>query len=262
MISVLKKYLSCFVKSCWDFKFYNKIINKRTADSVKYLFFLLFCISVITGLTESKALSRKFIDIFSWSQANLPVMNIQKGKLSIEDDLPFKTAYKNVPVIIDFNAADDYFTQQGKEGILIRKSGLIYSSKIAGQMKFGWSGIKELKIDEDFFKQAQKAVYLKTAFVIIILFYLYFILVKFAHIFLFSLFGMIVSKFKAKGLSFKQVFNLTAYAFSPAAIFSVIFFLMQVSDTTVSWLVYTAVFAFYEVSAVFYVMPCKSDDVL
>ncbi len=249
----MRNFYNKFVQSCINLNFFKHIVSDSNIESFKFIFIVILFISVIVGFRQGWLISEVTRDVLDWSKNNLPPLSIKNGILTTQAEQPYFTAYKDFPVFLD-TTGEIKNLETEESGILIKKDKVLY--KIGGMntavLKLDKVGKFEFNLQS--IKQMKKNLAIKIIPLIVLFMYIYFCIVKFTHIFLFSFLGMVVNRFKNKGLNYKEVLNISIYAFSPVALLSIIFGLAGLQNT-ISWLVYNIVYAFYVVSAIFYISP-------
>jgi len=244
-------FLNNFKKNCTQFSFFESVIYQNLSISFKFLFILILIISVIVGVKHGLSMSEFLTDLLIWIEQDLPHIKIESGILSIEAEEPFETIYNNIPVFID--TTGELMDLEGyEEATLVNKDKIIYKDKqTSSEVVFNFDKVKDLDLTPSFINKMKEGMYVKMIPLGIFFMYIYFSIVKLIHVFLFSLAGMLISNFKNKKFTYKEILNISIYSFSPVALLSVIFGLFQINNS-VSWVTYTGLYAFYVVGAVFY----------
>lgn len=254
-MEVLKDFFYKFIQSCTNFGFFKNVVSQPLMMSFKFFLALILIISVIVGIRQGWLISNFLEDILIWASSALPDIVIKDGILNVQVEQPYRTTYKNIPILID-TTGELQNLKEYQMGVLIQKDRVLYKRPQVGTTIFKLDRIRSLKLTPDSINQMKKNLYPKIIPVTILFMYIYFGIVKFIHIFLFSLLGMAVNNFKHKGFSFKEILNISVYAFSPVALISIILGILGI-HATISWLVYSGVYAFYIVGAIFYT-PSKT----
>jgi len=249
-MEILKDFLNKFIQSCTNFNFFKNIIPQPVKTSFKFFLTLILLISIIVGFREGWLMSRIMEDVFNWANNNLPNMVIKDGRLSTEVEQPFKTMYEDIPILID-TTGEIQDLREYEKGVLIKEKKVVYKIPESDTLKFSFEKIKNLELTPDSINKIKKNLYTKIVPMTIIFRYIYFGIVKFMQIFLFSLLGMVINNIKHKGFSYKEILNISIYAFSPVALISIILGVLGV-HTTITWLIYSGLFAFYLVGGIFY----------
>jgi hypothetical protein len=174
---------------------------------------------------------------------NLPVIDIKDGVASVDVEQPYKITQEDFAMIIDTTgkttSLDGY-----KKGILLMKDKVIYKDSEAKTEIYSIADVKALRIDENFMNAIRKnAVWIIFPFMLLGI-YLYFIAARFLQILVFSLITIFASAVTKIQLTYKQIFNIGAYAITPSMLLGVIAALFMKVIPGVAW-VYCGIYIIF-----------------
>lgn len=207
--------MKIFFEEIWraisDFKFYKEVKNFNAGKSVKYILSIVFLITLALTIRYSHGMGKGINAVADWMKKNLPVIEIKDGTASVNAEQPYKIAQDDFTVILDTTgkttSLDGY-----KKGVLLMKDKVVYKENEVKTETYKLADVKALKIDENFMNSIRKnAVWIIFPFVLAGV-YLYLTIARFLQILVFSLVTIFASAITKTQLTYKQIFNIGAYA--------------------------------------------------
>lgn len=248
----MKVFFQEITKSVTDFKFYKQAKDFQASKVMKYIFSLIFLITLILSVRYSFDISKGLGIAVDWTKENLPIIEIQNGVVSVDAKQPYKIVEEDFALILDTTgeiaSLDEY-----KSGILLTKNKVLYKESEVKTETYDLSNIESVRIDENFMKALQKnLVWIIFPFMLLGVF-IYFCIARFLQIFIFSLISLATSSIVNIKLSYKQLFNIGVYAITPSVILGALLavFLIQLP---LFWIIYAGGYIIYLIMAI---LNCK-----
>jgi hypothetical protein len=208
-------------KAATSFDFYYDAKNFSISRSVTYIFTFILFATVILTAEYTYFINKGLNFAIKWSEEKLPVININEGIVNVDVAQPHIIDMDGFVLIIDttgnITSLDDY-----KEGLLLTKNKIIAKKNTEETRIYSLSNVKQLVIDQPFLKKAKKMLILIVAPIMIIGMYLYFCFTRFIQIFFFTLIALLISVIFSAKLTYKQIFNVCAYAITPSMILGLV----------------------------------------
>ncbi len=213
----MKAFFQEIAKAVRDFKFYKDVKDFQISKSMKYIFLLIFLITLVLTVRYSYDVRRGLDIAVDWAKINLPVIEIQNGVASVDVKQPYRVEEEGFTLIIDttgeVTSLDGY-----DKGILLMKNKLVYKEGDVKTETYDLSNVAALRIDENFMNVLSKNItWILFPFMLIGMF-LYFCVARFLQIFIFSIISLAASSITNVKLRYKQLFNIGVYAITPSAI--------------------------------------------
>lgn len=213
----MKTFFQEIVKAVTDFKFYKQVKDFQTSRVMKYIFSLIFLITLVLTIRFTYDVKRGINIAVNWAKLNLPVIEIQNGVVSVDIGQPYKIEEEDFALIIDttgeITSLDEY-----RKGILLTKDKVMYKENEVKTETYDLSNVKSLRIDENFMNVLKRnVVWIIFPFMLVGIF-IYFCIARFLQIFIFSLISLATSSIANVKLNYKQLLNIGVYAITPSAI--------------------------------------------
>ena len=241
MFAYIKKTIQHAYFASTQFSFYTTIRLQHFTETLKYFFFLVMILTVITSVRLYMTAHRIGRDLAAVVEKQIPSFQIKKGSLEMSSTTPVQISYHGFFFIIDPSGAIKTVPPEALYGVILLPDRLIIKRNIFT------SESVELKMFHDFtFDPAVTARVLRAHHIL-----LFFALMLFVLVFTFIgrlLFVMLAAPFsyalqssRKQAIPFQQHFNMLVYALTPCMIVSG---LLAVSDRvipyqfTVSFLMY------------------------
>ena len=239
-----------------DFKFYKRVKDFQTSRGMKYIFLLIFLITLILTIRYSFDISKGLGIAADWTKENLPIIEIQNGVVSVDAKQPYKIVEEDFALILDttgeITSLDEY-----KSGILLTKNKVLYKENEVKTESYDLSNIESVRIDENFMKVLRKnLVWIIFPFMLLGIF-IYFCIARFLQIFIFSLISLATSSIVNIKLSYKQLFNIGVYAITPSIILGALLAVFVI-QLPLFWIIYAGLYIIYLIMAI---LNCKETPV-
>ena len=200
-----------------NFKFYKQAKDFQMGKGMKYIFSFIFLITLILTVKTAYDVRGGLNIAAEWTKENLPVIEIQKGIVSVDAKQPFKIIEEGFALIIDttgeITSLDGYET-----GVLLMKDKLIYKENEYKTETHDLSNVEELKIDENFMNTLKRnAAWIVFPFVLL-WFFIRFCIAKFLQISILSLIFLPISAIANIKLNYRQLFIMSIYAITAGTI--------------------------------------------
>ncbi|MDD5583816.1 MAG: DUF1189 domain-containing protein [Candidatus Omnitrophica bacterium] len=242
------------VAAVGDFKFYGQVKDFNLGKSIKYVFLFVLIATVLLTVRYSYLINYGLTRARAWSQENLPVIHIQNGAASAEVQQPYKVEVEEGVLIIDTTGTITSLAEYA-QGALLTKSEFIVKKNTAETRTYSLKEIKELTIDKDFLDKAKKIIVIVAIPIMLIGMYAYFCMARFLQILLFSLVALALAASMRLTLTYKQIFNVSAYAITASMLFGSLTALFLTRIPFAGWL-YNGLYVIYLILA----LPhCKTE---
>lgn len=250
----MKAFFQEIKEAISNFKFYKEVKDFKPSRGMKYIFSLIFLITLSLSIRYSYDFKRGLNIVLDWTKQNLPPITIQNGIVSVDAKQPYKVVAEDFTLIID--TTGEITTLEGySRGILLMKDKLMYKESDAKTETYSLSNIPVLKIDENFMNTLRRNIAWIVFPILFIFLYIGFSLARFLHILLFSLLSMATSSIANIKLSYKQLFNIGIYAITPSTILGA---LLAVSGIQLPLfgIIYSGLYIIYLIVAI---LNCKEE---
>jgi len=240
------------INSIRDFRFYRRVKDFDLKRPVKFVFALVCVITLVVGIRYGLDMRRGIKTAVQWALENLPVIQIQNGLVSAEVEQPYVIEDDGFVFIIDTTGSVTSLREY-EGGLLITETQAIYKESEIRTETYNLSQLDSLRIDDKFLKTVRSSA-MWVLFPLSLLFlFIGFAIARFLQIFIFSPVTVIAASMQGLKLTYKQVFNIGAYAIVPSSILGalLVFFGLTMPNF---WIIYAGLYIIYIVMAV---MNCK-----
>ena len=248
----MKTFFQEIAKAISNFKFYRQVKDFQISRGMKYIFLLIFLITLILAIRLTYDVKKGINIAADWAKLNLPIIEIEKGVVSIDVEQPYKIEEEGFALVIDTTgeiiSLDDY-----KTGILLTKNKVLYKENEAKTETYDLSKIESLRIDEDFMNVLKRNIaWIIFPFMLIGIF-IYFCIARFLQVFIFSLISLATSSIANIKLNYKQLINIGIYAITPSMILGALLVLLGI-QLPLFGILYAGLYIIYLIMAV---LNCK-----
>ncbi|MFH1855987.1 MAG: DUF1189 domain-containing protein [Candidatus Omnitrophota bacterium] len=224
----MKNFFSYFWQSISDFNFYKKVVTFKFSTAVKYFVTLLLICILLISVGLSLRVKPIFNSLADWAMGNLPSINIQDGKASVDARMPFVIKKGNVVVILDTTGETISIDDSIKQGVLLTANKLIYKQSDIQTNTYELAKIKNLTIDKATIVKWKKG-FLKAFFPFIcIMSLIYYPLAKIVQVLFFSLIPLMLNNIRNLKLKYVDILKISIFALTLplaiAAIVEIVFF--------------------------------------
>ncbi len=207
--------MKTFFEEIWraisDFKFYKEVKNFPAGKSIRYILSVVFLITLALTVRYSYGIGKGVNIAADWMKKNLPVIEVKDGVAIVDAEQPYKIMQDDLTVILDTTGKTTSLNGC-KKGILLMKDKVMYKESEAKTEIYNLADVKTLKIDENFMNSIRKnAVWIVFPFMLAGV-YLYLVIARFLQILAFSPITIFVSAVTKIQLTYRQIFNIGAYA--------------------------------------------------
>lgn len=248
----MKTFFQEITMAVTDFKFYKRVKDFQMSKGIKYIFSLIFLITLILTIRYSYDVKKGLNLAVDWANQNLPVIEIQNGIVKTDVIQPYRISEEDFTLIIDttggVTSLDEYET-----GILLTKNKLFYKANTGKTEIYDLSGVESLRIDENFMNTLKGNItWILFPFMLLGIF-IYSSIARFIQVFLFSLISLGASSASGIKLNYKQLFNIGVYAITPSMALGALlaFFAVRLPAF---WLIYSGLYVIYLIMAI---LKCK-----
>jgi hypothetical protein len=232
------------IEAVSDFKFYKRVKDFPVSKGIKYIFLLIFLITLIFTIQSTYVFGK-------WVAKNLPPIEIQNGVAYVDAKQPYETSFVGTIFIIDttgeITSLDKY-----EKGLLLTKDKFIIKSDRATTQTFELvhiiKGPQKLTID------GKRVWNLFPLF--LILHYIRLCMSKFFHILFFSLVSLAISSISGIKLNYRQLFNIGIYAITLSVLLETLLIIVGRQLPFFS-IIYFGVYIIYLIMAV---TSCKEEQ--
>ena len=252
----MKTFFQEIVRAVSDFKFYKEAKDSQISKGIKYIFLLIFLITLILTIRYSYDVKRGLDLVVDWAKQNLPVIEIQNGIVKADVIQPYRISEEDFTLIID-TTGDVTSLDEYEAGILLTKDKLFYRGTAGKTEIYDLSDIESLRIDENFMNVMRGNIaWIVFPFMLLGIF-IYSCIARFIQVFLFSLISLVTSSISGVKLNYKQLFNIGVYAITPSMILGALLALFAV-QLPAFWLIYSGLYVIYLIMAI---LNCKEAPV-
>lgn len=238
----MKRFFLRFWRALIDFALYKEVITERASFAVRYLLGLVFVSTIILSVRVSFDLNRLLDQSAEWAKANVPAIAIKDGQASSSVPQPYTAKEKDFTFILDTTGATTRI--DSLRGILVTKDKVIYKESQFQTREYSLSNIPHLVFDANLIEKWRKVARAIALPVLAIGVFLWNALARFAQVFFFSLFSMLINRLKRLNLSYRALFSIGAYAITPSAILGLIVGAVG-APLHYFWALYSAVYITY-----------------
>ena len=250
----MKAFFQDLGKAISNFKFYKEVKDFQLSRGMKYIFSLIFLITLALSIRYSYDFKRGLNIVLDWTKQNIPPITIQNGIVSVDVKQPYKVVTEDFALIIDTTGEitnlDGY-----KRGILLLKDKLMYKESDVKTESYSLSNIPLLKLDENFMNTLRRNIIWIVFPILFISCYSGFSLAKFLHIILFSLISVATSSIANIKLSYRQLFNIGIYTITPSAILGALLAIFGL-QLPLFGIIYSGLYIIYLIVAI---LNCKEE---
>jgi hypothetical protein len=235
------------VAAIGDFKFYSQAKDFSVGKSVRYIFLFVLMVTLLLTVRYSHLINYGLTLAHTWSKRNLPVIHVKNGVASAEVQQPHTIVVEDGVVIIDttgtITSLEGY-----KQGVLLTRNELIFKKNAEETRTYSLKEIRDLTIDRNFLNRAKKMIITAAIPIMLIGMYIYFCLARFLQILLGSVIALLIAGAMNIQLTYKQIFNVCAYAITASMLFGMLTALFLTRIPFSGWL-YNGLFIIYLIVA-------------
>lgn len=225
-----------------DFSIYKEVISERASFAVRYILWLVFFSTIILSVRASFDFFRLLNQSAEWAKAKIPTITIKQGQASSDVPQPYTAQEREFTFILDTTGSTSKI--DAPRGLLVAKDKIIYKESQFQTREYSLSNIPHLIFDANLIDKWKKVASALALPIVAVGIFLWNCLARFLQVFYFSLFSMLINKARHINLGYSALFNIGAYAITPAVILGLIVNVVGV-PLPIFWTFYAAVYITY-----------------